>query len=87
MVECQPSKKITQTTKEQYIELCGACHGRNLEYLKEKEKWMFEKKYDTIFKVIKKGIKSVKMPAYENDLSDQEIQNMTNFILKELQQS
>lgn len=84
LIECQPSQKTGKTTQEQYIELCGACHGRNLEYLKEKDKWMFEKNYESIFKVIKEGIKSVKMPAYKNDLSDQEIKNMTNFILKEL---
>ncbi len=83
---CKPSSKQSkETAQAQYIQYCGACHGRNVDYLKEKEEWMFEKSYDGIFKAIKNGVKEQGMPAYAETLSDEEIKNIVLFMMEKLE--
>ena len=75
-----------ETAQNQYIEYCGACHGRNAEYLKEKDNWMFSKDYNSIYNAVKEGVPSAKMPAYKNSLSDKEIQNIAKFVFKKVKE-
>ncbi|MGB0861697.1 MAG: c-type cytochrome [Saprospiraceae bacterium] len=86
IVQCQPSKKIVSQAATNYLEHCGHCHGRNLEHLKEKgDKWIFGKTYEAIFKVTKEGAQEMGMPAWSAVLSDEEIKNLTNYILKTIE--
>lgn len=84
LVQCQPSKKITeQAAAKNYSEYCGHCHGQNLEHLKGKgNEWIFGKTYEAIFKVTKEGAQEMGMPAWSAVLSDEEIKDLTNYILK-----
>jgi mono/diheme cytochrome c family protein len=86
LVQCQPSKKIIEQTAaaKNYSAHCGHCHGQNLEHLKEKgDGWIFGKTYDAIFKITKNGAQEMGMPAWSAVLSDEEIKDLTNYILKE----
>jgi len=81
---CQTSQKTMETAQNQYIQYCGACHGRNVEYLKEKEEWMFEKTYEAIYKAINEGVPEKNMPAYNKTFTPKEMENITKFVLQKL---
>tara|TARA_R110001599_G_scaffold69232_2_gene194884 strand:- start:27 stop:1472 length:1446 start_codon:yes stop_codon:yes gene_type:complete len=64
-----------------YAELCSSCHGSNILSFAG-HRWKHGKESDSIFKSIKYGYKETEMIAWKNVLSDDQINNLTKYILK-----
>ena len=68
-----------------YQQHCAQCHGDALQGGNAKSLidglWQFGDKRDQINSNIKSGITPLGMPAYENTLSDQQIKELTAYIL------
>lgn len=70
-----------------YKEYCATCHGAEhqggmSESLAD-SKWEFGSDDESILKIIKKGIDELSMPAFENVLSDEDINNLIAHIRHE----
>ncbi|WP_238934545.1 PQQ-dependent sugar dehydrogenase [Aurantibacter crassamenti] len=100
LISCnQSAKKTSAETNEQgetapdsltlqamtnYENLCSSCHGSNILSFAG-HRWKHGKVGDSIFKSIKHGYEGTEMIAWENVLSDDQITNLTNYILKEIE--
>ena len=76
-----------KTTANTYIELCASCHGKNLEGTERAksmldDKWEYGSGRQDIIKSIRNGIIEKGMPAWEGALTNKEIENITDFIIK-----
>ncbi|WP_420601686.1 PQQ-dependent sugar dehydrogenase [Flagellimonas sp.] len=66
-----------------YRNHCGGCHGQNLGSFVERQ-WTHGNSAEEVLNSIKTGYANNGMPAYESTFSEQEIKDLTNFILSEI---
>ena len=76
------SKKQNQQALSIYQNYCAGCHGSNLEEFAD-ENWMFTNSTRDIEKIIADGEETMGMPAFGKAFSNDDISNLTNFILTE----
>jgi aldose sugar dehydrogenase len=74
-------------TKQIYFELCASCHGKKLQGTEKAKSmldtvWQYGGTKRDIIKSIRDGIILKGMPAWQGALTDKEIENLTDFILK-----
>jgi len=67
-----------------YRNQCGGCHGQDLGSFVERE-WTYGNSLEDIVQSITAGYSGNGMPAYGTALSDQEITDLTNYILTEIE--
>lgn len=79
----QPDPDLFQQTKHNYIEYCAGCHGYALEEFVNKSKWLYGTSADDLFNNIKFGQEEIGMPAFEATFSDEEMRNLTTYILND----
>ncbi len=66
-----------------YRNHCGGCHGQDLASFVERD-WTYGNSVEDIIESITDGYSSNGMPAYGSSLSAQEIEDLTNYILGEI---
>jgi glucose/arabinose dehydrogenase len=66
-----------------YRNQCGGCHGQDLGSFVERE-WTYGNSLEDIIESITDGYAGNGMPAYESALSAQQIEDLTNYILTEI---
>lgn len=67
-----------------YSNQCGGCHGQDLASFVERD-WTYGSSAEAITESIRDGYSSNGMPAYGATLSAQEIQDLTSYILTEIE--
>ncbi|NAS13683.1 PQQ-dependent sugar dehydrogenase [Poritiphilus flavus] len=67
-----------------YRNHCGGCHGQNLSSFVERE-WTYGNSSEEVFQSIANGFTDNGMPAYGATFSEQEIQDLTDYILSEIE--
>ena len=67
-----------------YRNHCGGCHGQNLESFVERQ-WIYGSSQESVLNSIKVGYEENGMPAYEATFSEEELRDLTNYILSEIQ--
>ena len=67
--------------EKNYTNYCAGCHGEKLDAFVDR-KWKFGNSRENIFTGIKNGYPNAGMPAYKKAFSDQQIYDLTDFILK-----
>jgi aldose sugar dehydrogenase len=67
-----------------YQKSCAGCHGADLEEFFGRD-WIFGNSHDDIFEIIKHGDEDMGMPGFAKLYSDKEINELTEFILTEIQ--
>jgi glucose/arabinose dehydrogenase len=76
-----------QDLPENYVEYCANCHGMDLRGGNAQSLldgiWQFGFKESYLFRNIKFGIPHLGMPSYEASLSDDEINELVDFLIKE----
>jgi len=71
-----------ENARANYMNFCAGCHGdKPEEYLSKK--WMYGKDYASVFKSIKDGREEIGMPSFEAAFSDDEIRDISLFLLEE----
>ncbi len=65
-----------------YSSLCASCHGAKVEAFADRREWVFGSDSTSIAKVIKMGAIQQGMPAFGDTLTDGEVGQLTEFILK-----
>lgn len=78
------TEKLTDRSvdpQETYKELCASCHGARMEMFVDR-RWTNGNTEEAIYRSISDGIVSSGMPAYSETLSQDEIQGLTDYILK-----
>jgi glucose/arabinose dehydrogenase len=86
MVEPDPVSDIIIDKEKaalNYRNHCGGCHGQNFSSFVER-KWKYGNTREMILKSIKMGYEKNGMPAYAATFSEQEIKDLTNYILTEI---
>jgi aldose sugar dehydrogenase len=66
-----------------YKNSCAGCHGADFEEFFDRE-WIFGNSHKDIFKITKHGDEDMGMPAFGGLYSDEQIEAITNLILKEI---
>lgn len=66
-----------------YTNHCGGCHGQNFESFVERQ-WLYGSTPEAIVNSITNGYEANGMPSYENIFTSQEIQDLTDYILQEI---
>ncbi len=70
---------------EIYMNYCSACHGKNLEGGQAPSllttKWKHGDAKKAVMQTIKKGVPNTAMMAWENMLSDKQIEQVTDYML------
>lgn len=70
---------------EVYMNYCSACHGKNLEGGQAPSllttKWKHGDSKKAIMQTIRKGVANTPMMAWENMLSDKQIEAVTDYML------
>ncbi len=67
-----------------YRNHCGGCHGQSFQSFVERE-WLYGNSLEKVFSSIKFGYVQNGMPAYENTFSEEELNDLTNYILREIE--
>lgn len=83
-VEAEPDS-LTLEAMANYGKLCSSCHGSNILSFAG-HRWKHGTERDSIFNSIKHGYEGTEMIAWENVLSDDQINNLTNYILKGIEE-
>ena len=71
----------TLEAMENYKTLCSGCHGEQMMAFADR-KWKHGKERDSIYNSIKGGYAEAGMPSWGASLTDSEINNLTSYILK-----
>lgn len=82
-ISCSSKKKKQQTNNDVQIvfnNYCVGCHNENKSPFTER-KWMFGASKEEIENSIRHGRLSYGMPAFENGLNNEQIEELTNYIL------
>ncbi len=66
--------------KANYDNYCGGCHGAQMDAFVDR-KWKYGSTKEDLIKGIKYGYDNDGMPAYDTTFSDQEVEDLANFIL------
>ena len=66
-----------------YRNHCGGCHGQNFASFVERQ-WKYGNSLEAVQNSIKVGYKKNGMPAYGATFSEQEVKDLTNYILSEI---
>ncbi|MEL6974353.1 MAG: PQQ-dependent sugar dehydrogenase [Bacteroidota bacterium] len=66
-----------------YRNHCGGCHGQNMSSFVERE-WTYGNSSDEVIQSIANGYPNTGMPAYGATFSEEEIAELTNYILTEI---
>ncbi|SNY99881.1 PQQ-dependent sugar dehydrogenase [Flagellimonas pacifica] len=84
--ETDPGTAIVDKEKAtlNYRNHCGGCHGQNLGSFVERE-WTYGNSVEAVLNSIQKGYVNNGMPAYNSTFSDQEVKDLTNYILAEIE--
>ncbi len=77
------TEDIFQKTKTNYFEYCAGCHGYQLQEFINKSKWLYGTSEEDLFRNIKYGQEEIGMPAFMVTFSDEEIRNLTAYILSD----
>jgi glucose/arabinose dehydrogenase len=64
-----------------YKKYCVSCHGENLQSFVDR-KWIYGNSWNEVYKAIKVGYPNDGMPAYDTAFTDQEISDLTDYIVK-----
>lgn len=86
LADCSRSRKVTKTDFEMttaeanYAEYCGGCHGQKMEMFVDRV-WKHGSTSEQISKSIKYGIADAGMPAYDTTFTEQELQDLTAYIM------
>ncbi len=75
---------LTLEAMTTYSNVCSSCHGSNILSFAG-HRWKHGTERDSIFKSIKYGFEGTEMIAWESVLSDDQINNLTSYILKEIE--
>jgi glucose/arabinose dehydrogenase len=67
-----------------YRNHCGGCHGQNFGSFVERN-WKYGKTPEAVLKSIKTGYTKNGMPAYDATFSDEDLNDLTNYILSEIE--
>ncbi|MFT7035327.1 MAG: glucose/arabinose dehydrogenase/cytochrome c5 [Cyclobacteriaceae bacterium] len=71
----------TLEAMENYKTLCSGCHGEQMMAFADR-KWKHGKERDSLYKSIKEGYAEAGMPSWGGAMSDSEINNLVDYILK-----
>ena len=71
----------TRTPEANYAEFCASCHGAKMDAFVDR-RWKYGSSNEDIAKAIKVGYEDDGMPAYDVTFSDQEINELTQYIQK-----
>ena len=66
-----------------YRNHCGGCHGQNMGSFVERD-WTYGNSFEEVAQSITNGYANNGMPAYGSTFSEQEIQELTDYILSEI---
>ena len=75
------SESLNSDPEQNYKTYCSGCHGAQMEAFVDR-KWKFGKSKESLFKAIKLGYASEGMPAFSATFSDEEIQELTDYMLQ-----
>ena len=73
-----------EKTALNYRNHCGGCHGQNLSSFVERQ-WNYGDSHEAVLNSIKQGYTNNGMPAYGATFSEQEVKDLTNYILFEIE--
>jgi glucose/arabinose dehydrogenase len=76
--------RTTASPEENYQKYCAGCHGERLESFVNR-KWLYGNSWREVRSSIKKGIVEDGMPAYDTTFTDKEIDELTSYILRGLE--
>jgi glucose/arabinose dehydrogenase len=76
--------KTTATPEENYQKYCAGCHGERLESFVNR-KWLYGNSWREVRASIKEGIVEDGMPAYDTTFTNEEIDELTSYILRGLE--
>lgn len=76
-----PKNKTEQSPKKNYQQYCASCHGEQLKSFINR-KWIYGNSWNEVFKGIKEGYPDAGMPGYAETFSDAEVEELTSYILK-----
>lgn len=77
----EPEVFEVKSPEKNYKKYCANCHGEKLATFINR-KWVFGNSWNEVFKAIKMGYPDAGMPAYAETFSDEEIKDLTSYILK-----
>ena len=75
---------INATPKSHYKKYCASCHGDEMKTFIDR-KWRYGNSWNEVFNSIKFGNDDDGMPAYKEVLSDKDIRELTDYILKSIE--
>jgi glucose/arabinose dehydrogenase len=76
--------RTTASPEENYQKYCAGCHGERLESFVNR-KWLYGNSWREVRSSIKKGIVEDGMPAYDTTFTNKEIDELTSYILRGLE--
>jgi glucose/arabinose dehydrogenase len=76
--------RTTASPEENYQKYCAGCHGERLESFVNR-KWLYGNSWREVRSSIKKGIVEDGMPAYDTTFTDKELDELTSYILRGLE--
>jgi aldose sugar dehydrogenase len=76
---------VDGTPKADYKKYCASCHGDELRTFIDR-KWKYGNSWNEVFNSIKNGNEDDGMPAYKDALSDAQIRELTDYILKGIEE-
>ncbi len=78
------NKKSMASASENYKKYCASCHGERLESFVNR-KWLYGNSWKEVQVSIKEGIPEDGMPPYDTTFSDREIDELTSYIMRGLE--
>jgi glucose/arabinose dehydrogenase len=76
--------RTTASPEENYQKYCAGCHGERLESFVNR-KWLYGNSWREVRSSIKKGIVEDGMPAYDTTFTNKELDELTSYILRGLE--
>lgn len=80
-VQVEELDSATLEAMDNFEKFCSSCHGEQMMAFADR-KWKHGKERDSIYASIKYGYADAGMPSWEASFSDQEINNLVDYILK-----
>ncbi len=83
-VETSVTVEVSHDPAVNYQTFCGGCHGVKLEAFVD-QRWKYGKEKEDLIKGIEVGYEDDGMPAFDVTFSDQEVENLADYILNGIQ--